>query len=86
MAESCSDCEPTCYISNHNKTLTVTFWLSNEDLCYGLFFTAGTADMKVVKWWRRPAAEVIRMCMVRLIPDVMYVFVILIQTDSIIQL
>ena len=86
MAESCSDCEPTCYISNHNKTLTVTFWLSNEDLCYGLFFTVGTADMKVVKWWRRPAAEVIRMCMVRLIPDVMYVFVILIQTDSIIQL
>ena len=60
--------------------------MSNEDLCYGLFFTAGTADMKVVKWWRRPAAEVIRMCMVRSIPDALFVFVTLIQTDSIIQL
>ena len=84
MVESFSDCEPTRCSSDQNKTLPVSFWLSNEDLCYGLFFTVGTADMKVVRWWRRPAAEVIRMCMVRLIPDVMFVFVILIQTDSII--
>ena len=86
MVESCSDCEPIRYRSHNDKTLTVTFWLSNEDLCYGLFFTAGTADMKVVKWWRRPAAEVIRMCMVRSIPDALFVFVTLIQSDSIIQL
>ena len=60
--------------------------MSKEDLCYGLFFTAGTADMKVVKWWRRPTAEVIRMCMVRLIPDALFLFVILIQTYSKTQL